>query len=71
MTPVLEGVSRQQHALAALYHRERHGIHFIGGWVGPRASLDGRKILSPPGFFLKLVVFIHDFGTGVHIGRYT
>ena len=24
--------------------------HFIGGWVGPRAGLDGRKISSPPGF---------------------
>jgi len=21
-----------------------------GGWVGPRAGLDGRKISSPPGF---------------------
>jgi hypothetical protein len=24
--------------------------HFTGGWVGPRAGLDGRKISSPPGF---------------------
>ena len=23
---------------------------FTGGWVGPRAGLDGRKILSPPRF---------------------
>ena len=23
---------------------------FTGGWVGPRAGLDGRKIASPPGF---------------------
>ena len=28
----------------------RNGTHFTGGWVGPRASLDGRKILSSPGF---------------------
>ena len=34
------GVSGQQHALAALYPRERPGIHFTGGWVGPRAGLD-------------------------------
>ena len=25
-------------------------IHFTGGWVGPRAGLDRRKISSPPGF---------------------
>jgi hypothetical protein len=44
------GVSGQQHAPAALYPRERRGTHFKGGWVGPRAGLDGRKISSPPGF---------------------
>ena len=30
--------------------RERPSTHFTGGWVGPRAGLDGRKISSPPGF---------------------
>jgi len=25
----------------ALYPRERPGTHYIGGWVGPRAGLDG------------------------------
>ena len=44
------GVSGQQHAPAALYPRERPGTYFTGGWVGPRAGLDGRKISSPPGF---------------------
>ena len=29
---------------------ERPGTHCTGGWVGPRAGLDGRKISSPPGF---------------------
>ena len=29
--------------------RERPGTQFTGGWVGPRADLDGRKISSPPG----------------------
>jgi len=43
-------VSGQQHAPAALYHRERPGTHFTGGWVGPRTVLDGRKISSPPAF---------------------
>jgi len=30
--------------------RERPGTHCKGGWVGPKAGLDGRKISSPPGF---------------------
>ena len=37
-------------APAALYPRERPVTHFTGGWVDPRAGLDGRKISSPPGF---------------------
>ena len=41
MIAALEG---QQHAPAALYPRERPGTHFTGGWVGPRAGLDGREI---------------------------
>ena len=48
MTAALEGVSGEQHALAALYPRERPGTHFTGGWLGPRAGLDGRKISSLP-----------------------
>ena len=43
-------MSGQQDALAALYPRERPGTHFTGGWVGPRAALEGRKNSSPPGF---------------------
>ena len=42
-------VSGQQHAPAALYPRERPDAHFTGGWVGPRAGLDGLKISSSPG----------------------
>ena len=44
------GVSGQQHAPAALYPRDRPGTHFTGGWVGPMAGLDGRKISSPSEF---------------------
>jgi len=44
------GVSDQQHVPAALYPRDRPGTHFTGGWVDPRAGLDGRKTSSPPGF---------------------
>ena len=43
-------MSGQQQAPAALYPQERPGTNFTGGWVGPRAGLDGRKISSPPGF---------------------
>jgi len=43
-------VSCQQHDPAALYRQERPGTHCTGGWVGPRAGLDGQKISSPPGF---------------------
>jgi hypothetical protein len=57
VTAALEGVSGQQHALAALYPRERPGTHFTGGWVGPKAGLDGQKILSSPDFF-KLCLLV-------------
>ena len=47
MTTALEGGEcGQQHASAVLYPRERPGTHCTGGWVGPGAGLDGRKI--PP-----------------------
>jgi len=47
MTAALEGVSGQQHAPAELHLRERARTPFTGGWVGPRAGLDGRKISIP------------------------
>jgi len=31
-----------------LYPWDRPGTHFIGGWVGPRANLDGRGKSRPP-----------------------
>ena len=44
------GVGDQRHAPAAL-PSGRPGTHCTGGWVGPRAGLDGRaKSHSPPGF---------------------
>jgi len=36
-------VNGQQHDPAALYPRERPDTHFIGGWVGPRAGMEGGK----------------------------
>ena len=43
-------MSGQQHAPTALYPRERPDVHFTGGWLGPRAGLDGWPISSQPGF---------------------
>jgi hypothetical protein len=44
-------VGCQLHAPAALPLGKRPGTHFIGGWVGPRAGLDGcGKSRPPPGF---------------------
>ena len=45
------GVGGQRHALAALPLGKRPSTQCIGGWVGPRARLDGcGKISPPPGF---------------------
>jgi len=35
------GVGGQRHAPAALPPAKRPGSHCMGGWVGPRAGLDG------------------------------
>jgi hypothetical protein len=35
------GVGGQRHALADVPPRKSRGTHCIGGWVGPRAGLDG------------------------------
>ena len=48
----------------SLYPRERTGIHRIGGWVGPRAGLDGcGKSRPPPGFLPQTVYSV--------VSRYT
>jgi hypothetical protein len=45
------GVGGHCHAPAALPLGKRPSTHCIGGWVGPRASLDRcRKSRPPPGF---------------------
>ena len=45
MTTALEGGVWAAARPGLFYPRERPGIHCTGGWVGPRAGLDGRKIL--------------------------
>jgi hypothetical protein len=42
------GEGGQLHAPAALPPGNRPGTHCIGGWVGPRAGLDGCEISRPP-----------------------
>jgi hypothetical protein len=45
------GVGGQLHAPAALPPGMRPGTHCTGGWVGPRAGLNGcGKCRPPPGF---------------------
>jgi hypothetical protein len=41
------GVGGQLHAPAALPPGKRPGTQCIGGWVGPRAGLDGCKKSRP------------------------
>jgi hypothetical protein len=40
-----------------LYSRERPDIHFIGGWVGPRAGLDGWTVAEDFNF-----IFVGNVG---------
>ena len=44
------GVGGSAPCPSSLYPREQASTHCRGGWVGPRVGLDGRIILSPPGF---------------------
>ena len=51
------------------YPRERPSAHCTGGWVGPRAGLDGcGKLHPPPGFDPRTVQFVAsrytDWATG-------
>ena len=41
LTSALDGVGGQRHAPAALPPGKRPGTLCIGGWVGPRAGLNG------------------------------
>ena len=50
MTAALEGVEWSAARPDRTLPRERTGTHFTGGWMGPRAGLDGRNISSPPEF---------------------
>jgi hypothetical protein len=50
-------VGGQRHAPAALPLAKRLGTPCVGGWVGPRAGLEGGgKSRLPPGFDLRTVL---------------
>jgi len=44
--------------------RDRPGTHCTGGWVGPRAGLDGWKISSPPGFWYRTIQPVVEWPRG-------
>jgi len=46
----------QRHVTAVLALEKRPGTHFTGGWMGPRAGMDGcGKSRRPPGFDSRTV----------------
>ena len=47
MTAALEGGEWSAARPGRTLPRERPGTHYTGGWVGPRAGLDGGKDLAP------------------------
>jgi hypothetical protein len=68
------GVGGQNHAPAALTPGKRPGTHCIGGWVGPRAGLDGCwKSRPPQGFDPRTVQLVAsrytDWAIPAHINN--
>ena len=49
LTSALDGVDGQRHVPAALPLGKRPGTHCIGGWMGPRAGLEGCGKSHPTG----------------------
>jgi len=53
LTSALDGVGDERHAPAAIPPGKWSGTHCIGGWVSPKAGLDGwgkSRPPPPPGF---------------------
>ena len=46
-TGIAVDVDDLRHAPAALFPENRHSSHCTGGWMGPRAGLEGTEILAP------------------------
>jgi len=50
------GVGSQSHALTFYPREKKGGIHYVGGWVVPRACLGGcEKSRPPPEFDARTV----------------
>jgi hypothetical protein len=61
------GLGVQRHATVALPPGKRRGTHSIGGWVGPRAGLEGLlKISTLPGFDPRTVQLLASRYTDPH-----
>ena len=70
MTVALEGGEWSAARPDSTLPRVRLRTHFSGGWVGPRAGLDGRKTSSPPVFyFLLTTLFIIQYTNIVVAGK--
>jgi hypothetical protein len=55
-------MNSQVHALVTLFPRNEPPVHFIGGWMGPRAGLDEAKrkvkIPAPVGYQTPVIHII-------------
>ena len=47
LTSALDGAGGQRHAPTKLLPGERFGTHYTGGWMDPRAGVDGCGIAQP------------------------
>ena len=45
----------QHQAPAALFPEKNSGTHWMGGWVGPRASMEKKNTLPLPAFELRSI----------------
>ena len=71
MTTALEGGEWSAARPGLLYPRKRPGTHCTGGWVGPRAGLDGRKISPHRDFFFLYNDPLLDKISSLHLQVYT
>ena len=63
MTAALEGGKWSAARPGRTLPRERPGTHFTGGWVDPRAGLDGRKNPVPKGIRSQTVQSVVSYYT--------
>ena len=72
LTSAIGGVGGRRHAPAALPQGNRPSTHFIGGWVGPTADMDGCGKPGPQtGFESKITlrVLTPSCGAQIHLSQ--